>query len=207
MIRFPKAGRPFVTSNRVLFKSFSLGWLCVYRNFGWQDISEEQQITLDHEMKQINPAHVRALTKTVNRCPYFQLLSIEMESFHWGESHLEVAVQEKHLQPYGIVHGGVCASLVDAAAFWAVYTQTEADVGLTTVEIKVNYLAPVSQGRLFARGKSIKTGSRICLGEATVEDADGLLLAHGTSTMMVLDSLRIKNQSQLPPKFLPERDG
>lgn len=83
----------------------------------------------------------------------------------------------------------------------------EADVGLTTVEIKVNYLAPVSKGRLIAKGRSIKTGSRICLGEATVEDADGVSLAHGTSTIMVLDSLKIKDQSQLPPKFLPERDG
>ena len=158
-------------------------------------------------MKRINPAHVRAITGMVNTCPYFQLLSMEMESFDWGESHLEVAVQKKHLQPFGIVHGGVCASLVDAAAFWAVYTQIEAEVGLTTVEIKVNYLAPVSKGRLIAKGKSIKTGSRICLGEATVEDADGAILAHGTSTMMVLDSLRIRNQSQLPPKFLPETDG
>jgi uncharacterized protein (TIGR00369 family) len=153
-------------------------------------------------MKRINPAHVEAIAKTVNTCPYFKLLSMEMKSFDWGEAHLEVAVQEKHLQPYGLVHGGVCASLVDAAAFWAVYTQMESDVGMTTVEIKVNYLAPVSKGRLIATGKSIKVGSRICLGEATVEDADGVFLAHGTSTIMVLDSLKIKDQAQLPPKFL-----
>lgn len=155
-------------------------------------------------MKKLNPAYVEAIAQTINTCPYFKLLSIEMKYLQWGEAKLEVAVQEKHLQPYGLVHGGVCASLVDAAAFWAIYTRMEADVGLTTVDIKVNYLAPVSKGRLVATGRSIKVGGRICLGEATVEDADGILLAHGTSTIMVLDSLKIKDQSRLPPKFLSD---
>jgi len=72
------------------------------------------------DIKRLNPAHVAAVIKAVNNCPYFTLLSMEIRSVAWGESHLEVAVQEKHLQPYGMVHGGVCASLVDAAAFWAV---------------------------------------------------------------------------------------
>ena len=155
-------------------------------------------------LKKLNPDHVKELVKIVNACPYFSLLSMEIRSINRGKSVLEVEVQEKHLQPYGMVHGGVCASLVDAAAFWAVYPQTSEDTGLTTVEIKLNYLAPASKGRLIARGKSIKVGKTICLGEASVEDDKGNLVAYGTSTMMVLDSVRIQGQSKLPPKFLDE---
>ena len=154
------------------------------------------------DIRKLNPAHVAAVIKAVNTCPYFTLLSMEIRSVDWGESHLEVAVQEKHLQPYGMVHGGVCASLVDAAAFWAVYSQMSEDIGLTTVEIKLNYLAPVSEGRLIGRGKSIKLGKTICLSEASIEDDKGNIVAHGTSTMMVLDSLKIQGQSHFPPKFL-----
>jgi len=154
------------------------------------------------DIRKLNPAHVAAVIKAVNTCPYFTLLSMEIRSVDWGESHLEVAVQEKHLQPYGMVHGGVCASLVDAAAFWAVYSQMSEDIGLTTVEIKLNYLAPVSEGRLIGRGKSIKVGKTICLSEASIEDDKGNLVAHGTSTMMVLDSLKIQGQSHFLPKFL-----
>ena len=143
-----------------------------------------------------------AIAKTVNTCPYFTLLSMEIRSLDWGESRLEVTIQEKHLQPYGMVHGGVCASLADAAIYWAVYSGMEETVGLTTVEIKLNYLASVSAGRLIAKGKCIKVGKSICLGEASVEDDKGNLVAHGTSTMMVLDSLKIQGQSQLPPKFI-----
>ncbi|MBW1706727.1 MAG: PaaI family thioesterase [Deltaproteobacteria bacterium] len=153
-------------------------------------------------MKKLNPAHVAAIAKTVNTCPYFTLLSMELKSFDLGESHLEVEVQQKHLQPYGIVHGGVCASLADAAIYWAVYAGREETVGLTTLELKLNYLAPVSAGRMIAKGRSVKVGKSICLGEASVEDDKGNLVAHGTSTLMVLDSLKIHGQSQLPPKFL-----
>ena len=154
------------------------------------------------DIKKLNPDHMEAVKKAANTCPYFTLLSMKIRSLSLGESHLEVEVQEKHLQPYGMVHGGVCASLVDAAAFWAVYPHTAEDIGLTTVEIKLNYLAPVSGGHLIARGKSIRVGKTICLGEASVEDDKGDLVAHGTSTMMVLDSVKIHGQSKFPPKFL-----
>ncbi|MFO7987027.1 MAG: PaaI family thioesterase [Desulfatiglandaceae bacterium] len=155
-------------------------------------------------MKKLNPAHVSAILKQVNTCPYFDLLSMKLAALEPGRSHLEVDVQEKHLQPYGIVHGGVYASLVDAAGFWAAYTQREGSEGLTTVEMKLNYLAPAASGRFLTTGKCIKIGSRICLSEAAVKDPQGKLLAHGTVTLMVLDSLAIKGQSQLPPKFVED---
>ncbi|MBW1729305.1 MAG: PaaI family thioesterase [Deltaproteobacteria bacterium] len=155
-----------------------------------------------NKAKRLNPAYLEEVFRHVNTCPYFQLLSIEIRALDWGRSHLQARVQEKHLQPYGMVHGGVCASLVDAACFWATWTQVEGEAGLTTVELKLNYLAPVSAGLLIARGRSIKTGRTLCLSEASVENEKGALIAHGTSTLMVLESLRIGGQSHQVPKYL-----
>jgi uncharacterized protein (TIGR00369 family) len=93
---------------------------------------------------------------------------------------------------------------VDAAGFWAAYTLREGPEGMTTIEMKLNYLAPAADGRFIAIGKSIKNGKRICLSEATVQDQDGKILSHGTVTLMVLDSLEIEGQAQLPPKFLED---
>ncbi len=152
-------------------------------------------------MKKLNPAYVESIIKIVNECPYFSLLSMEVKSVGLGESHLTVAVNKKHLQPFHQVHGGVYASLIDAAAFWAVYPQLEERVGLTTVELKINYLAPLSQGWLIAKGRSIKVGKTLCLGEASIEDETGKLLAHGTETMMVLKDLKFQNHPSLPTKF------
>ncbi|MDY6792789.1 MAG: hypothetical protein SWH54_16115 [Thermodesulfobacteriota bacterium] len=62
------------------------------------------------EPKKLNPDHVKAIAEIVNSSPYFSLLSMKIRSIHRGKSDLEVKVQQKHLQPYGMVHGGVCAS-------------------------------------------------------------------------------------------------
>jgi len=87
---------------------------------------------------QLNPKYIEAVTGLVNRSPYFSLLSMEIKELEWGTSLLEIQLEEKHLQPFGSVHGGVMASVIDAAAFWAAFHQVEKGMGLTTVEIKIN---------------------------------------------------------------------
>jgi uncharacterized protein (TIGR00369 family) len=92
--------------------------------------------------------------------------------------------------------------MIDAASFWASYTEIEESLALTTVELKLNYLAPATDGVFTAEGKVVKTGKTICLSEALISDQRGRLLAHGTTTMMVLKSLQLEGQSGFPPKFL-----
>ncbi|MCG6878397.1 MAG: PaaI family thioesterase [Deltaproteobacteria bacterium] len=152
-------------------------------------------------MKQLNPDHVAAIKAQANNCPYFNLLSMKIDTLEIGRSFMEVDVQDKHLQPYGIVHGGVYASLIDAAAFWAAYASIDTS-GLTTVEMKLNFLAPAASGRFIAKGKIIKAGKTICLSEATVFDHKEKILAHGTSTLMIRHSLELGKQASLPPKYL-----
>ena len=115
---------------------------------------------------QLNPKYKEILSTLVNRSPYFSLLSMEIKDLEWGTAVLEVELEEKHLQPFGYVHGGVIASVMDAAAFWAVSPQVKDGMRLTTVEIKVNYLSPVQKGKLVAKGRCIKIGKTLALGEA-----------------------------------------
>lgn len=148
---------------------------------------------------QLNPKYTEAIASLVNECPYFSLLSMKIRDLQWGTSLLEVQLEEKHLQPFGMVHGGAIASVVDAAAFWAVFPQVEKGMGLTTVEMKLNYLAPVKEGKLVAEGRCIRIGKTLALGEAQVRDEKGNLVAHGTATMMVLSSLPLLGSENLPP--------
>lgn len=153
-------------------------------------------------MRKLNPDYVEAVKREANQSPYFSLISMEIRNVGWGQCRMEVAVQEKHLQPFGVVHGGVCSSLVDATAFWAVYSQVDEGLGMTTVELKLNFLEPASSGILIATGRSLRVGKHLCLGEATVVNDTGAIIAHGTSTMMLLKNLKLQGMSRWPSKFL-----
>lgn len=149
---------------------------------------------------QLNPKYTEAISNVVNQSPYFSLLSMKIKDLEWGTSLLEVELEEKHLQPFGYVHGGVIASVMDAATFWAVFPQVKDGMGLTTVEIKVNFLAPIRKGELVAKGRCIKIGKSLALGDATIYDGNGNLLGHGTATMMIIPDLKVEGQENLPPK-------
>ena len=99
---------------------------------------------------------------------------------------VELDIAECHLQPFGIVHGGVIATLIDTATFWAGFGTIPEDAALVNVDLKLNYLQTVTRGRLTALGRAIRTGRTISYCEAEVRSDDGNLIAHGTSTLMVL---------------------
>lgn len=71
-------------------------------------------------MKKLNPEHIKAILELINRGPYFKLLSMEVTKLDFGYSRVEIDLDAKHLNPFGGHHGGVYASLIDTAAYWAV---------------------------------------------------------------------------------------
>lgn len=154
-------------------------------------------------MKKPNSEYIKRINEIVNCSPYFDLLSMRLLDAGIGYSVLEIEVSKKHLQPFGFVHGGVFASIIDAAAFWSVYYGIEdQNAGVTTVDLKLNYLAPAASGKLIAKGRQIKIGKTLGYAEAEVTDATGKILAHGTSTVIILSGRAIEADPPLPPKFI-----
>jgi uncharacterized protein (TIGR00369 family) len=113
-------------------------------------------------------------------------MSMKLVSVAIDRASLELQTARCHLQPYGIVHGGVLATLVDTATFWSAFMRIPEDAGLVNVDLKLNYLKPVEKGLLRAEGFTIRSGKTISYAESKVLDADGELIAHGTSTLMIL---------------------
>jgi uncharacterized protein (TIGR00369 family) len=154
-------------------------------------------------MKIFNPDYIKRISEIVSTSPYFQLLSMKLVDVGVGCSSLEIDLTQKHLQPFGKVHGGVFSSIIDAAAFWAVYPGIEDQTaGLTTVDLKLNYLAPAASGKLIARGRQIKLGRTLGYAEAEVLDETGKILAHGTSTVIIMPGKALEADPPLPPKFI-----
>jgi len=159
-------------------------------------------------MNKINPAHITALMDLMNRGPYYRLLAMRLLAVDWGRSTVAIELQNDHLNPFGIVHGGALASLIDTAAYWSVYCELAEGAGLTTIDLQVNYLNMATTGRIVAEGRSIKVGRSICLATADVRDAAGKLLAQGTAKMLVLagrqsiqTAMAELGQPDLPPKY------
>jgi uncharacterized protein (TIGR00369 family) len=70
----------------------------------------------------------------------------------------------------------------------AIHTLLEAGVGYTTLEIKLNYIRPltVETGLVRCEGKSIHLGGRTATAEGSITGGDGKLYAHGTTTCLIL---------------------
>ncbi len=150
-----------------------------------------------------NPEYVKRIKQIINNSPYFSLLSMEMRDIGVGYSIFEIDIDKKHMQPFGAIHGGVFASIIDAAAFWAAYYGIEDRTsGLISVDLKLNFLAPASSGRLVAEGRQIKLGKTLGYAEAKVSNEKGRILAHGTSTLMVLPGKGIIGDPSFPAKFI-----
>jgi uncharacterized protein (TIGR00369 family) len=152
-------------------------------------------------MRKINPAYVKEVCRIASECPYFKLQSLKLLELDIGHSLLEIDLAEKHLQTFGVVHGGVFSTIIDAAAFWAVFLEADENLGMTTVDLNLNYLAPATTGKLIAEGTCIKLGKTLGLGAAKVTDESGKMLAHGTSTLMVIPNFPF-GPTDLPSKFL-----
>ncbi len=90
--------------------------------------------------------------------------------------------------PFGSVHGGWQAALLDTCMACAAWTALPAGTIHTTVEMKVNYLKPIfdATGPLLAEGRVIQKGQRIATTEGRLSDASGKLYAHGSATFILL---------------------
>jgi uncharacterized protein (TIGR00369 family) len=120
--------------------------------------------------------------------PVGALLRIRMTEAGEGRVVCTLEPGDDQYNPIGSVHGGVIATLMDSAMSCAVHTTLPPGTGYTTLEVKANFLRPVTTrtGVLMCEGRVVHAGSRVATAECRVVDAAGKLYAHGTVTCMVL---------------------
>ena len=147
-----------------------------------------------------NPAFVAAVQQSVRTAPYPELIGMVIGALEFDSCRIDLDLGERHLQPFGIVHGGVIATLIDTATFWAGFMRLPEDAGLVNVDLKLNYLKAVASGHLRSEGRCLRAGRQISYAEASVFDAAGELVAHGSSTLMALPGKGLKLGIA---KFLP----
>jgi acyl-CoA thioesterase len=114
-----------------------------------------------------------------------ELLGMRFVQADDGCSTWEFAVGPQHLNPYGVVHGGVIYTLVDYAMGAALFSQLRPPERCATLEIKINYVAAASSGKIRAEAVVIERTIRIAVMEARVHADDGRLLSIATGTFYI----------------------
>jgi len=120
--------------------------------------------------------------------PMAATLGFNLDDFGDGYVELACTPDEFHYNPYGMVHGGLAATLLDTATACAVQTRLPARVGYATLNLSVNYLRPITSdtGPVRCLGKIVSMGRTVAVSEASVTDETGRVLARATATCILI---------------------
>jgi 1,4-dihydroxy-2-naphthoyl-CoA hydrolase len=101
---------------------------------------------------------------------------------------LEYDVDDRHRQPYGIVHGGMHCTVVESAcsmgAAMAAASRGQSVVG---IDNHTSFIHAVREGRLTVTARPLTRGRRSQLWQADVHSDDGTLVASGRVRLLALD--------------------
>jgi len=117
-----------------------------------------------------------------------------------GWSKASASHREDLTQPAGIMHGGVISSLIDTGIAHALMmtdrlTELRREGGaLVSVDLRVKFIRPVSQGTIFCDAKIVRLGRQIVHAEAVVTSEDGKEVARGDAIYMAVPQSQIERQ-------------
>jgi uncharacterized protein (TIGR00369 family) len=90
--------------------------------------------------------------------------------------------------PIGVVHGGWAATLLDSAMGCAVHTTIQKEMIYTTLQININMVRPITidTGTVRCEATAVHSGRRSATAEGKLFDENGKVLAHGSTTCIVI---------------------
>ena len=130
--------------------------------------------------------------------PFFRLIGLEVVDLEPGWSKTRLKYRSDLTQPAGILHGGVMASVIDSGIAHALLLterfQELRDQGgaLISVDLRVKYLRPVSDGAIECESKVLRLGRQIIHAESVVTNSEGKEVARGDSTYMAVTRARLE---------------
>jgi uncharacterized protein (TIGR00369 family) len=120
--------------------------------------------------------------------PIGEALGFRLVEAEHGRVALVGQADERSYNLIGTVHGGWSAAILDSALALATLSALDASQGFTTVDIRINYLRPLTRetGEVRAEGRVLQSGRRLAYAEASLTDRAGKLVCHGTGSCLIL---------------------
>jgi uncharacterized protein (TIGR00369 family) len=124
-------------------------------------------------------------------------MGLEIMTLSAEEVVVEWSVDGRHLQPYGVVHGGVHSGVIETVCSLGAAAQA-VPRGQTVMGIEnhTSFLRAVRNGRLRATGKPVHVGQRMQLWEATIVDGDNRVIATGRVRLFCQDAATVASTTR-----------
>ena len=133
----------------------------------------------------------RKLLEHAKSFPFFNLIGYEVVDFGPKWSKTRVRFRQELANPNGVIHGGVIATLMDAGITQAMLMTDEYQVVrdtrgfMTTVDLRVKYLRPLSEGAMTCEATIPHLGKRVVHASAEIKSDEGKMIATGDSILMI----------------------
>lgn len=134
----------------------------------------------------LTPDQEKRVRHALAKVPFAKLLGIELESIAAGVAVLALPLHESLKQNSGVVHGGAIASLIDSATAIAIITLLPEGERVTTIDLTISYLRPLTTGRAQASARVLRLGRRVISVSSEVHAHNGSLAATALSTYLRL---------------------
>lgn len=128
------------------------------------------------------------------RDPFAEFLGFTHHYLADGSCEVQFQPLPEHFNPHGTLHGGVLSALADSAMGMTWLHNVAKGKSFTTLELKINFLKPVWHAPLRAVGRILKAGRTIGLVICDIYDENGSLVAHASSTIMMLSGEAAKGR-------------
>jgi len=138
---------------------------------------------MPEDLSAVKSASIKKMTQDAK---YWALLGMELMDLKKGWAKVKLKFSEKLTHPMGMAHGGAVFSPADSAIAMALATLVDTNEIYTTVEMKINYLKPFQKGEITAEASIIHKGKNIAIGDVSVINERGHLIARGLATYMIL---------------------
>lgn len=138
-------------------------------------------------MSELDAAKLARARQAFASVPYAKFLGLELGELAAGDVSIYLDVRDELKQNQGVVHGGVVASLIDTASAFAVLTQIETHERVSTTDLTIHYLRPITSGRMTARAHIMRAGRRLFVLSVEVTNDQGLLAATAVTTYIKIE--------------------
>lgn len=116
---------------------------------------------------------------------FWGFLGCQLASITGTKVVVTLDVKPHHLNPIGILHGGVLSSLLDNAMGISTMVARRGEKVVTT-NLNVHFVAPIKAGKVFVSGEVVHQSRKMITTEGRITDQEGNLSAVGSGSFRVI---------------------